>query len=378
MAYYHFLPSRGGIENHIFFVSKELSKSRHKVTIITTNLVKFHSKSLPTTETVDGVHILRLWSFAIRDWIPVCPVAFFKKLPKCDILHLHSLNPNLFMLPIQIRGHVENVPTVLTPHLHPDRLFASYHHPLYRSYLWKVVPALLRKVDGVIALTPAERKYYEKCDVRRVFEIPNGVDLELHKTDPARLASFATNHDPEKRKILFVGRMTALKGLQTIIRCLPSIIKLHHDVIIYAVGAYTEYAEYLQMLAKNLRCEKHIRFYFDVPNEDLAYFYEISDLVVLPSIQVEAFGLVVLESWAHRKPVLVPNRGGMRDLVSQGGGKIVYSFGAAAWGQAIVELLEAGSGLARLGSEGRKLVEEKYNWKHVTQEIERVYRSILN
>jgi len=377
MAFYQFLPSYGGIEKHILSISKELSKRNHKVSVITTNLFKLRPSNLTAAENYGDIKVMRFRAFMLRNWMPICPAAFFKHLPACDLLHIHSINLNVFMLPLQIRGQLKRLPIVITPHMHPDRLSAEYHHPLYRAYLREVVPMLLKKADAVIALTPSEKKYYEDSGISGVFEIPNGVDLNLHRIESSKLIDFAKAHDSETKKVLFVGRMDENKGLQTVIRSLPQVLKRHKDLKLYAVGAYTEYASQLQSLVRELNCSDDVRFFFNVPNEDLPYFYEISDLVVMPSRQVEAQGIVLLESWAHKKPVLAINRGGMKDLISQGGGQVLNSFTRDSWGSMISEMLDDEHELRKLGNEGYKLVLEKYTWKHVADKIEKTYISAI-
>jgi glycogen(starch) synthase len=378
MTYYQFLPNYGGIENHIFSISKELQKKRHRMTVITTNLINMRQTAFPLVEDLGGICVIRLKSHVIKASaeIPICPAALFQQLPRFDLLHIHSINPNFFMIPLQIRALIRNIPVIVTPHAHPDRLSAYSPSILYRTYMRRMVPMLLKKANAVIALTPSEKEFYEKWGISRVFEVPNGVDLELHKVNPDKLSCFIQNHDPEKRKILFVGRMIEGKGLQIILKCLPSLLKTHRDIILYAVGAYSGYADYLQTLTKRLGCDKNVRFFFDVPNEDMPYFYEISDLVVMPSRQIEAFCITIIESWAHSKPVLVFNKGGMMDLVSQGGGRAVDSLNSESWKLAINELLSDQQELNQLGNQGLRLVEKKYTLKHVAEKIEHVYSSV--
>ena len=376
MAYHQFLPNYGGIENHLYYLSRALINRKHNLTILTTNLVKMRPRSLISNETIDGIHVIRLPAFAVKNIIPICPAAFVKKIPMYDILHLHSLNPNLFMTALQIRAKVNNSPVIITPHLHPERL--SYYSQLSQQYFALALSTFLRKATIVIALTPTEKKFYEEqYGVTRVLEIPNGVDLTLHKTDQNTLFLFQQSHDPGKRKILFVGRITKEKGIEIIIRSLPAILKVLPEAIFYVVGAYTEHVEYLQALTKTLGCEKHVRFFFNPPNTEMPYFYEIADIVVMPSLQIEGQPIVALESWAHRKPIIATNRGGIRDLLSQGGGKPMESFNPKIWGENILDLLNSDKKIRILGQEGRKLIEDKYTWKRVAKLVEKCYRSTL-
>jgi len=51
--------------------------------------------------------------------------------------------------------------------------------------------------------------------------------------------------------------------------------------------------------------------------KDLCAAYALSDLFVLPSVR-EGFGLVVVEAWLYKKPVIVSTSAGIADLIKNG------------------------------------------------------------
>jgi glycosyltransferase involved in cell wall biosynthesis len=374
-AYSQFLPNYGGIEKHIFFVSRELEILSHRLRILTTNLVNFRTSTLPKTEEIDGITVSRRYAITARS-ITICPLALLKpRIPsECHILHIHSLNPNSLFVPLACHGLIKKLPVVVTPHFHPQRL--QLESLKFKQYFKQIAVRLLKKADCVIALTSTEKQFYESKGFKNVYEIPNGVDLSCHEICEEKLSSFEKAHDYEKKKILFVGRMVESKNLEGIIKSLPYITKARSDILLYVVGSYTQHASKLEALARRLGCRKYVRFFFNVADSDLPYYYEASDLVVLPS-EYEAFGLVILESWAHKKPIVVSNRGGMEDIVSQGGGIVMNTLDPKKWASIITNLVGDERRCKKLGLEGYELVLEKYTWKKVAKKLVEAYSDTL-
>lgn len=374
-AYSQFLPNYGGIEKHIFFISRELEKLGHRLSILTTNLLNFRPSTLPKTSVVDGITVSRQCAITARS-ITICPLALLKpKIPsKCDILHIHSLNPNSLFIPLACHGFIKKLPVVVTPHFHSQRL--QLESLKFKHYFKQVAIKLLKRADCVIALTSTEKQYYKSKGIKRVYEIPNGVDLFYHEICEEKIESFDKAHDYDKKKILFVGRMVENKNLEGIIKSLPYITKARNDILLYVVGSYTQHTSELEALAGRLGCGEHVRFFFNVSDSDLPYYYEVSDLVVLPS-KYEAFGLVILESWAHKKPIVVSNRGGMGGIVSQGGGIVMNTLEPKKWASTITNLMDDERRLKSLGLKGYELVLEKYTWKKVAKKLVQAYSDTL-
>lgn len=375
-AYSLFFPNYGGIEKHVYSISRELTNRGHKLSIFTTNLVNSRPATLPKTSMVNSIIVSRHFAFTVGS-ITICPMAFLgpKTSSKDTVLHVHSLNTDSLFVPSVLQASVRKLPIVVTPHFHPLRL--QLESLKFKAYFELVAKKLLKRVDAVVALTPTEKQYYENEDIERVYEIPNGVDLSNHTVCEEKMEAFDKAHDPGKTKILFVGRTVENKNLKVIIESLPFITKDRKEILLYIVGSYTQHARQLQALVRRLGVARNVRFFFNVSENDLPYYYEVSDLVVLPS-KYEAFGIVMLEAWAHKKPVVVSNRGGMKDVVSQGGGVVMNTFKPEKWASTLIGMLNDERQLKRLGDRGHELILEKYTWSKVAQKLVEVYDHILD
>ena len=96
-------------------------------------------------------------------------------------------------------------------------------------------------------------------------------------------------------------------------------------------------------------------------------YYSSSDVVVLPSLS-ENFPVVALEAMSSGKPVIASRVGGIPELVSNNKNGILVSPGnVEQMVEALLRLLENPSLRNRMGDMGRKIVEEKFDWKKIGQ-----------
>ena len=113
----------------------------------------------------------------------------------------------------------------------------------------------------------------------------------------------------------FAGRLVPEKGLQDVLRALPS-LRRQHGAVLAVAGSGPHDAE-LRALARELRLGRGVRWLGFLDDAALAAFYRVVDVVVVPS-RYEPFGIVALEAVAAGTPVVVARTGGLGDLVEAG------------------------------------------------------------
>jgi glycosyltransferase involved in cell wall biosynthesis len=106
-----------------------------------------------------------------------------------------------------------------------------------------------------------------------------------------------------------------------------------------------------------------------VPDEDLALYYQAADLSVVPSLGLEAFGLVILESMACGTPVATTAVGGARAIVGELDRRLVLpSVSSSGIASGLQRLLE-GCDLQSLRPRTRQLVEGSYSLEHMGRRL---------
>jgi glycosyltransferase involved in cell wall biosynthesis len=120
----------------------------------------------------------------------------------------------------------------------------------------------------------------------------------------------------ERPRFLFVGRVTASKGIGILLEEFARLPEFDLDVIGDGDLRYTLQEQYAG--------HSHIRFLGSVPQPQLVGAYQSATALILPSLAPEVFPLTVLEALACGTPTVVHDAGGNREAVEQTGGGFVY------------------------------------------------------
>jgi len=145
----------------------------------------------------------------------------------------------------------------------------------------------------------------------RVEIIRPAVDLERYR--PARRVDARTQFDlePSRRVVLAVRRLIPRTGVDTL---LDAWTGLEDDATLVIAGDGPERGALVER-ARELGL-RNVRFLGSVPDDRLPALYAAADVCVVPSVALEGFGLVVLESLACGTPVVVTDVGGLPEAVT--------------------------------------------------------------
>jgi glycosyltransferase involved in cell wall biosynthesis len=120
----------------------------------------------------------------------------------------------------------------------------------------------------------------------------------------------------ERPYFLFVGRLEAIKGLQTLI----DLWKRIHDFDLLVAGTGSFESELRSLAASNDR----IRFLGPVSQRNLGALYFYALACIVPSITYETFGMIIIESFARKTPVIVRDLGALPEVIQDSHGGFVY------------------------------------------------------
>ncbi|MGB7790652.1 MAG: glycosyltransferase family 4 protein, partial [Terrimicrobiaceae bacterium] len=157
-------------------------------------------------------------------------------------------------------------------------------------------------------------RYRVKGD--RIDIVPGGVQADAFNTGLSRAEAREKLGWPKDRVILVtVRRLARRMGLENLIDAVDQLRKKEPSILAVLAGTGPLAAELADLVEqKNLR--DHVKLAGFVPDADLPVAYRAADLSVVPSIALEGFGLVVLESLAAGTPVVVTPVGGLPEVVS--------------------------------------------------------------
>ncbi|MBU2559566.1 glycosyltransferase family 4 protein [archaeon] len=224
-------------------------------------------------------------------------------------------------------------------------------------------------------------------DANKISVAWNGVDTDLY--DPKQQGKgkiselrerYGINKD--ETMILFVGRLTAVKGIINLLKAMPDVIKKHPGAKLVVLG-FGELEHNVGDMIRQFGIERNVitRFEF-VSEEERILHYGACDIAIFPSLY-EPFGIVSLEAMALGKPLVVGASGisGFRDQVVPSGPEQTGIHVDAnkpldiAWG--LISLLDYPDKAKEMGVHGRKRVFKHFTMQKIVEETIKLYEEVI-
>jgi len=176
-----------------------------------------------------------------------------------------------------------------------------------------------------------------------------------------------------RRWLLSVARLVPYKGIDSGLGVLAQLARSHPDLGYLIVGSGQQLGE-LRSMARRLELDGRVKFLTDVPDRDLPALYNCAEVYLgltrATELDVEGFGISLVEASACGVPVVAARTGGIPDAVREGEtGLLVDPTGPEPAAAAVARLLDDRTLARRLGNGGRRAVESYYNWDRVTSEM---------
>ena len=240
---------------------------------------------------------------------------------------------------------------------------------------------IVREADRIVAANAVERAHlvwYYGTENERIAVIPCGVDTELFRPLDSAEAKAQLSLGPE-RLLLYVGRLTPIKGLETLLEAMRRLRRevRYRDLRLLVAGGDADepengHAAFLMDRVAALGLEGEVSFLGAQPQERLRLYYAAARMTIMPSYY-ESFGMVALEAMACGSPVIASRVGGLTTTVINGvTGYLVPEGDAHALAERIALLLEDDGLCWRLGWEASR-VATRYRWPCVAEAICQLY-----
>lgn len=313
-----------------------------------------------------------------------------------DIVHF----PTQLQFARDFRAAVPHARIIM--HMHQDELAH-----LDESYLRHNLP----EIDSIVTVSDhvtegARRRLPNLAD--RIHTIGNGVDVARFRPDSDR------RHSRRPCRLLFVGRISPDKGVHILMKAFDAVARerpdleltligkpgmmpmdvlgvlLKEDAALEAVrdfygrstfawltkevlGQRSSYLGHVKrLLSPQTAARAHFRGTVSLP--ELQSLYRQADLLILPSIWQESYGLPVAEAMASGVPVLATRSGGVPELIEDGvSGRLVPRFDVDALTRALRGMLADPDRLRAMGQAARTRAEQLLTWERSALRLEEVY-----
>jgi len=375
----------GGIVFLAVDLAQEISEMGHNVTIYTTDLDfsngsnKFNKK-LPRIEKFGKFLINRthVW-FSLKLFFVNTSMSKEIENDKPDIIHTIGLRSFQFIIAWRVSKKL-NIPLVVSDQggltTHPFLAESGF----FLKTLYKIQDFFIKKIINDASVISVANEYEQKIfsslnKKSRIEIIRNGVNLK-------KLVSkhnFKEKYQINSNFILFVGRFSKSKGIETLINAFSIVKNKLKDSNIHLVimGVDFGYQAEMEKLIKKLNLSEKIKVIKNPPRDDVISAYGESEFLVLPS-QWELSPLVPLESFAFKKPVISTNSHGIPYTVQNNkNGILVEPENSFELSNAIVKLLNDPELRNKLGLSGYNFVNEECNCVSMAKNSLKLYEDIL-
>ena len=361
----YFAPARGGVETYTLQTCRCLrDKYGHDVFVVTTGSNHgsmyveeregFKTYTLPAIMKISNTPVGLGWHAKLRK-------IFAIELP--DVINAHTPVPLLADMAERGRG---KIPFVLT--VHNDIEKSTFLGRLMSvGYYRALGDKTLERSNSIIATSD----YYVDSSHRlsahrsKVTIATCGVDTDLFHPQPSHDLVAYKGYEG-RRIILFVGSMDAThshKGLDILIPAIAQLRDQYKDILLLAVGKGDAIPRY-QKLVNQFGLNDHVLFPGPVEDFELADFYRLANVCVLPSTnRSEGLGLVLLEASACQTPIIGTRVGGIPSVIQDNiTGLLVEPENVNALAGAMDRILADSQLATSLGINGFRRVKEHFTW----------------
>ena len=294
-------------------------------------------------------------------------------LPRHAVVHGHStFNP----LNMQVGNAAEEhgLRVFYHPHGALDPVLLSgwnFKALKKRAYIWKFSRPNFNRSTGVFALSPQERDQLRSIGIRApVHVVPNGIHPVARGTAEAGLA-LRSRHGlgPTDRVALFIGRITAKKRIEDIIRAIAGLGA--HLFIAGNPDAEPDYVSLLREEALSAGCSSRVHWLGFMDEVAKAAAYAAADCFVHAS-ESEGMALAILEAMSAGLPVVATQGCYMADA-ARAGALVECAPGPAALTEALRPLLTDLDLAREQGRRGQAYVSTVHSWEAIARRTLEVY-----
>jgi phosphatidylinositol alpha-mannosyltransferase len=361
----------GGVGRHVEALAQELSAQGHEVRLLAPydpddRLARvMHRGAAPERRPLPdfAIPLGRTFGFPMNGAVsnlsmfPEAVATLGRELRHggYDVVHVHEPNAPV------VSWHAAEAarqPTVATFHTYSRSWLASTFAANVAG-----VRRIYAKLNARIAVSEAAEWTARRFYGGRYRIVPNGVDLDMARPDPAR--------PHERLEILFVGRAEGRKGLPVLLRAFEALRAAGVDARLTVAGAS------VQEVAPLLLDSEGVEVAGRVSEEEKWRLLGRADLLCAPSLGGESFGMVLTEAFASATPVVASNIAGYRDVVrNRQDGLLVPPGDAVELGEALRALALDPERRARMARSACERA-ERFAWPEVASEVTEVYEHAL-
>lgn len=363
----------GGSENYFLELLPKLKEKGIEVCFLGVFLKEKEKEMRDFEQKLNQLNILnetiRIGSYYSAR--PLVKIHRYLKKNQFDIVHTHLVYADFWIATLKKLGRLKNTVTISTIHGYSEDVYREYclkPEEAPRNRYYKLVKFAHKYIDHTYACSYGLQNFYRGLEI----EVKGGMDVIEHGFN---FPEFQGRIEPsEYVELLIVGRLMPIKQHDLVLRMLPEILKQFSNVRLNIVGIGAE-EERLKQLSQELKLGDQVVFHGF--SNQVEKHYTHADIVLVPSY-AEGLPLVILEAFNYRKPVIGFRTIGCQDVIQDGeNGYLIKPYDSDEFQEKLLELISNKDLRERMGQNGRKLVDEKYNIEVMTNNTITYYQNAL-
>lgn len=262
----------------------------------------------------------------------------------------------------------------------------------------------IRLVDTIHDILPFNEHFYDKHFHRKIYELDDAIIVQaqgnvdrfnklfpecsdkVHLVPLGNWNAYVEEGNGQRLKdkfgiedsdfvLLFIGQIKKVKGIDVLLKAFQEVAPKHSDMKLIIAGNpwkddVDEYQPLIESFKNSNQLITDFRF---IPDEELADYYAVADLVVLPYTDVYQSGVIRL-TYSHKKPVIATKLPAFMEIVEDGVNGFLCEAGDA---ESLADAMERAylvrEKLPEMGSRGFEVMDEKYSIEMIVDKVYELY-----
>jgi len=331
----------------------------------------------------DGVKIIGLPPYRAR-WGR--PLNWLRLLTHCvrlrpDVIHLHD--PELLAIVPLLRVYFKSK-TRIVYDVHEYFISSIAHKPWLPSSLRSLSARLAqlaertlgKGVDGLIFVVEEQSPLYADWQANKIV-IHNYPDLDAFQT-PRPLAQYP----PDRFRLIYFGSLYARRGVMTMLRAMNILVETIPEVLLILGGKFEDrrFEQQVNAFIQDNHLSGNIALLGWIDHREIKHYYASADVAWEPRIHIKqnnGISTKMLEAMLMGLPIVTSDLPYHREIIEQAGsGLTVIPDDPSDHARALKWLHDHPQERVEMGSRGRKLILEKYNWQKEARRLNNFYHRI--
>jgi len=281
-------------------------------------------------------------------------------VPKKFDFVISGVFPHYYLIyPAFFYAKVKKIPFILVPLVHFGEPNSDENFNLFFNEKGKY---LLNRADYILTITNNEKEKLTAYGINPAKIKVTGIGIDINVENCADGNKFRKKYDISSPYVLQISTQTHDKGSHHTVEAMKVLWQKGIDIKLVLIGqVLAEFESYL-LSQKSYVFENTIILDY-ATEEDKDNAIEGCEVFVMPS-KSDSFGLVYVESWLHRKPVIAAYCSGVMEVIDEGINGFLVPFGdyemIAGY---ILKLLKNKELAQKMGEEGYKKAKNNYLWE---------------